>query len=242
MNLEMTILYDNNPYQKELQTDWGFSCFIDTGKNKILFDTGDKGKILLSNMEKLGIDPKIIDTVFLSHFHHDHTGGLKDFLELNSDVKIFYPKSFPHNLLNTINNYGAEAIPILEAKEILPEVFSLGELGADIPEQSMVIRTNSGIIVITGCAHPGIINILRKAKEEFPNENIDYVLGGFHLHRLSKNEIKKTVNSIYDMGIKTIAPTHCSGDAALKIFKEVYKNDFEVSGVGKMSIKNYIIS
>ncbi len=87
--VSITVVYDNNPFMKGLQTDWGFACLVGVGKTMILFDTGDKGNILLSNMEKLGIDPQTIDLVFLSHFHHDHTGGLNELLHKNTKLKIF---------------------------------------------------------------------------------------------------------------------------------------------------------
>ena len=53
--LLITIIYDNNPFLKGLQTDWGFACLVEVGKTKLLFDTGDNGDILLSNMERLKI-------------------------------------------------------------------------------------------------------------------------------------------------------------------------------------------
>jgi len=61
-------------FRKDLQADWGFSALVE-GENisRILFDTGANGNILLSNMEKLNIDPITIDKVFISHAHFDHT-------------------------------------------------------------------------------------------------------------------------------------------------------------------------
>ena len=234
MNVKLTVVYDNNQMQNNLQTDWGFSCLIETGDTKILFDTGDNGKILLDNMEILGIDPKSIDIVFLSHFHHDHTGGLKDFLKINSSVKVYYPQSFPQEIVNVIKNSGAESIPVSNFIEIIPDVYSLGEIDGKIPEQSLVVRKPNELIVITGCAHPGIINILQKAKDEFPDELIYLALGGFHLHRLNENEISEVIQKIFDMEILTVAPTHCTGNMARNIFKEVFDADYTEVGVGKV--------
>ncbi|HET54454.1 MAG TPA: MBL fold metallo-hydrolase [Ignavibacteria bacterium] len=236
MNLKLTILYDNNPFKKKLQTDWGFASFIDTGKNKILFDTGDNGEILLSNMAKLGIDPKIIDTVFLSHFHHDHTGGLKEFLKINSNVNVYFPQSFPLELIKLIKESGANPITISDFTEILPDVFSSGEIKAAIPEQSLVIRRPNELIIITGCAHPGIVRIVQKIKDKFPDELIYIILGGFHLHKLNENEINDVIKKLYEMVI-SVAPTHCTGDAAREMFKNAFDTDYVETGVGK----NFII-
>ena len=181
----ITVVYDNNPFLKGLQTDWGFACLVEVGNTKLLFDTGDNGNILLSNMEKLKIDVQSIDLVFLSHFHHDHTGGLNYLLKKNSDVTIYYPNSFPAQLVEEIKKSGAKPILVSSFQEIQTNFFSLGELGSAIPEQSLAIRTTKGIVVITGCAHPGIVNILEKAKNSFPDELIYLAMGGFHLHNQS---------------------------------------------------------
>jgi 7,8-dihydropterin-6-yl-methyl-4-(beta-D-ribofuranosyl)aminobenzene 5'-phosphate synthase len=232
----ITIIYDNNSMLEGLKTGWGFACLVEFEKTKMLFDTGDDGNILLSNMAKLNIDPGTIDLVFLSHFHHDHTGGLIDFLKKNSKVKVYYPQSFPDKLVKAVTNSGASAAPIISFQELQTNIFSLGELGDAIPEQSLAIKTVKGIIVITGCAHPGIINILEKAKSSFPGEPIYLALGGFHLHKRTESELRGIVNEILKIGIINAAPSHCSGDAARSIFKEVYCNSCFEIGTGKVII------
>ena len=232
--VSMTVVYDNNAFLRDLQTDWGFSCLVEVGKRKLLFDTGDNGSILMSNLAKLAIDPKNIDTIFLSHYHHDHTGGLTNFLESNASVKIYYPWSFPEKLINTMIKSGATLIPVLSFHKIQENIFSLGEIDGAIPEQSMAVRTTKGIVVITGCAHPGIINILEKAKNSFPDEVINLVLGGFHLYEQTGEEIKVIMNKIFKMGVLQVAPSHCSGDKARKMFKDIYNDNYVEIGTGKM--------
>ena len=233
-DVNLTIIYDNNPMKNGLQTDWGFACLVEVGKTKLLFDTGDNGGILLGNMAKLNIDPKSVGLVFLSHFHHDHTGGLRDFLKINPKVKVYFPQSFPAELVEMIKNSVAALIPVSSFKELQTNIFSLGEFGGVIPEQSLAVRTSKGIVVVTGCAHPGIINILEKAKSNFSNELIYLSVGGFHLHPLNNDELKNIIQKIFDMDILTVVPVHCSGSAARKMFEDVFGDGYIDAGVGKI--------
>jgi len=82
--MKITIIYDNTSIRNDLQPDWGFSAVVEFKERKILFDAGASGTILLSNMQKLGISPKEIQDVFISHNHFDHIGGLSSFIEQNN--------------------------------------------------------------------------------------------------------------------------------------------------------------
>jgi 7,8-dihydropterin-6-yl-methyl-4-(beta-D-ribofuranosyl)aminobenzene 5'-phosphate synthase len=84
--LLITVVYDNNPYIEGLTTSWGFACVIKEAEKTILFDTGGDSAVLLNNMQQLGMDPKEIDVVVLSHIHGDHVGGLNGFLQVNMNV------------------------------------------------------------------------------------------------------------------------------------------------------------
>lgn len=77
--LKITVICDNNKYNRQLETAWGVACLIKGLEKTILFDTGPDHRLLVNNMAKLAIDPNTIDTVFLSHLHRDHTGGLDSF-------------------------------------------------------------------------------------------------------------------------------------------------------------------
>ena len=175
--MKITILYDNNALPG-FESGWGFSCLVDNGQ-RILFDTGDNGQKLIYNFEKANIDPKRVNKVVLSHNHWDHVDGLIGFQKFNSDAEVVRPDAFS------------------EPTEIYPGIYSTGALGVSPKEQSLVVETEKGNIVITGCAHPGLENILQTARRR---GRIYGVLGGFHgFSKFAELE-----------GIPFIAPCHCT--------------------------------
>jgi len=175
--MKITIVYDNEA-NAGLKSGWGFSCLVEA-EEKILFDTGDNGENLIYNLRQLNIPPESIVAVAISHNHWDHTGGLKEFLKLNNNAKVFHPRFFS------------------KPTEISPGVHSTGALGGLIKEQSLVVNTEKGNLVITGCAHPGLTKIIDKANQL---GKIYGVLGGFH----GFSDFKQIE------GIELIGPCHCT--------------------------------
>jgi len=228
----ITILYDNYVFTEGLKSDWGFSCLL-TGTDKtILFDTGGKSELLLENIEKLKINPKDVEIVVISHNHWDHTGGLLAFLGRNSDVSVYLPPSCSDHFVQQVKGTGAKVLIPNAPLEICNGVHLTGPMGEQIIEQSMIVDTAEGAVVITGCSHPGIVNIVRKSKTILPRD-IHLVFGGFHLLRKSDVEIKQIISAFRKLGVKKAGPTHCTGDRAIQTFKEAYGPDFVQMGVGR---------
>ncbi len=212
--MKITIVYDNTVYQRGLKSDWGFSCLVEVEDTpKILFDTGTRGSILLSNMQKLNIDPASIDEVFISHAHFDHIGGLSAFLDVKSDVTIYVPVS-------ARGVRGAkEVIFVSEPLKIHESVFSTGEL--DHIEQSLAVKTDKGIVLIVGCSHPKMAHIL-KAASQFGK--VYAIVGG--LHGFSEFWLFED--------LELICPTHCTQHKAE--IKSLYPEKHIDSGVGKVIV------
>jgi 7,8-dihydropterin-6-yl-methyl-4-(beta-D-ribofuranosyl)aminobenzene 5'-phosphate synthase len=231
--ISLTILYDNNPYHELVDTGWGFSCLIKGTEKTILFDTGGSGSVLLNNMRKLGISPLETDLVVLSHIHGDHVGGLFDFLRENPDVDVYIPDSFPADFRNRIKAHKAGVKTVAGPERICRDVYTTGPLGGFLPEQSLVIRTDRGLIIVTGCAHPGIVTIVEKAKELFPDEVL-LVLGGFHLSGESEPVLNAIISRLRRLGVQGTGPCHCSGDAARELFRREWGKNYIVVGAGRV--------
>lgn len=169
----LKIVYDNEA-REEFLGAWGFSCMVEHSGKKILFDTGWDANILLYNMDKFDINREDIDIIVISHYHWDHSGGLAQML--HPSVKVYVPVSFSKRMVEEIKKK-CEVIEVAEQMEIIPDVYTTGALGTRTKEQSLSLRTKEGIVVLTGCAHPGLENILEGAKKL---GELRGVIGGFH--------------------------------------------------------------
>jgi 7,8-dihydropterin-6-yl-methyl-4-(beta-D-ribofuranosyl)aminobenzene 5'-phosphate synthase len=232
IRITITIVYDNNHYDSRLTAAWGFSCLVRLPQHVILFDTGGDGAVLLQNMATLKIDPEEVDVVVLSHVHGDHLGGLASFLEHNSNVTVYMPVSFPQSLKDEVRITGAKLEEVDKVRELFDGVFTTGELDGGIKEQSPVLRTPKGLVVITGCAHPGIVNVAKKAGE-ITGEKILLMIGGFHLSGVVPSQISSVAESLLQLGVDKVAPCHCSGEGARGLFSDYFADDYIDCGVGK---------
>ena len=231
--IRITILYDNYLSSEGTKTDWGFSCIIEGTEKTILFDTGTKSDILFHNMNLLKKEPKAVELIVISPDHGDHTGGLYSFLDKNNRVSVYFPTSFFGKYTKKVNEKGAKALQVIKPVEVCKDVFLTGEMGIRIKEQSMILDTSKGLVVLTGCAHPGIVSIVKRAKEIL-DKKIYLVLGGFHLLQESEAEVKDIINAFRKLGVLKVGATHCTGDRAIELFKEAYSQNFVRLGTGKV--------
>lgn len=225
------ILYDNVAYYPGVQPAWGFSALISFQGKIILFDAGGKPDVLLANMRKLRISQASISDVFISHNHWDHAGGLFSFLARNHRVKVYLPSSFSKTYQKEVLACGAECVRIGSFSEITRNIYSTGPLGEAIKEQALVIETPKGLIIMTGCAHPGIVKIIRTVKNKL-KKPIYAIIGGFHLAEKSRVEIDRIIAEFQRLGVVYSAPCHCTGEKAIKRFQAAYGENFISVGAG----------
>lgn len=230
----ISVVVDNEVYREGLEGDWGFSCIVKENERTILFDTGPSGIHLLQNLRALDISPKEVDVVVLSHNHFDHTGGLPAFLEENNEVTLYLPHSFPEIFKDALRAFGTEVVEVQGPLKICEGVYSTGEMEGPPTEQSLVIQSAGGGVLITGCAHPGILNVIQKGREILQGDLV-LALGGFHLFGLSfGNEMKRIINGIRDAGVMYVGPCHCTGEVAQRMFEWVFGDSFLRVGAGRV--------
>ncbi len=100
-------------------------------------------------------------------------------------------------------------------------------------EQSLVLNTDKGLVIINCCSHGGAANIIKEVKETFPDKHVYGIIGGFHLFNKSNEEIHAMANKIRETGIEYVCTGHCTKEHAFKILKEELGDRLESMEVGK---------
>lgn len=256
--MRIVTLIENTPGREGCLYEHGLSVYVETGKHKLLVDTGATDAFL-KNADCLGIDLRQVDTVILSHGHYDHSGGILAFAELNQTAQIYMQKTAGADYYS-VHEDGEEYIGIDKEILALPQVKLLdGDLRIDEElalftdisgrrlwpegnlrlkrrlgnesvqdtfdhEQCLVISGEGKKILLSGCAHNGILNILDRYREIYGDEP-DMVISGFHMMRKEYSEediedIRSTAKELTQL--KTIFYTgHCTGPVAFSIMKEI---------------------
>lgn len=234
--MRIKIAFDSVSLNKKFSTGWGVSYLVN---DSILFDAGEKPASLFKNIKKINVDILHLEAVVISHDHWDHTGGLWKLLKIKEGLKVYACPNFTEEFKNKVRRCKGKLIEVDRFTKICKDIYTTGEIAGQykseyMPEQVLVVRTNNGLSVLTGCAHPGIVKILKKIKDSFSSEDIYLVCGGFHL----MNEDRRVINLIVDefkrLGVKKVGPSHCSGKEAEEIFRSNYRDDFIPIKVGQV--------
>ena len=272
-----------------LVKDFGFSAILKYNGKIILFDSGSNADIFKQNVNTLGIDLRQVDIAIASHSHFDHISGFDYLLEVNPDVKIYFPfdvywgANIPFNISGVepgiadslpkemqyfdgdFKNYKfnqsgrfwqADVHYIRESQEIATGIslittsssnmgyfvkHPLTELFEDwnkarimkLPELTLSLETSRGDVIIVGCSHSLVLNIIQETRS-FSNNNTALVYGGYHLLPYEENDITNLVlNMKNDLSVTKVAPVHCTGHLAFKIFKDHYQENYLYAGLGE---------
>ncbi|MFC2124823.1 MBL fold metallo-hydrolase [Bacteroidota bacterium] len=230
--ITFTVIYDNTSISPEYRGDWGFACLIEGKDKTILFDTGTKPEVFKHNLEKLNIDLDKVDVIVISHNHGDHTGGLPVILEKRKDLSVYVPASVENDFLSKFPEFKGFSIGVNNSIELCKGATLTGEMGDQIKEHSLIIDTSKGLVVVCGCSHQGVENVIKKTKK-LSKKQIYLVFGGFHMLEHSKKQVNQIIEEFKEAEVQYCGATHCTGDDVIKMFADAYGDHFVEMGSGR---------
>ena len=224
-SMRLTLIAEGSTRWQRFIKRWGIAFIIDD----VLFDTFGRQDIFWENIHRFKIDISRIKHVVISHDDWDHIAGLKSFLQDNPNVSVYICSDSGKSIKDMVRDCGVSLFEVDGSREITKGIFSLGQMRADtargiIYEQSLAVQSDNGISIITGCAHPGITLIVRRAIEYFGRKPY-LVCGGFHMKDGSSLDNENIVQELKSLGVEKVVPLHCSGSNACKIFHRHYGSD-----------------
>ena len=250
-DIRITVLIDNKTSRPDLNAEHGLSLWIEYREKRILFDAG-QSDTLIRNAEKLGINLAQTDAIVLSHGHYDHTGGLKavlDFAKTTGIKSIGISDSAKkaiqgRNVIWTVTP--AWLFPGMAVTGQVPRINNFEDVGgaffidekcqkADelLDDQALFIESARGLIVVLGCAHAGVVNILNYVAELTSQSHVFAIIGGTHLLSASSERIEHTIKAIKGYNVQQVCLAHCTGSEAVAKFRDIFKGRCVECAVGK---------
>ncbi|MDD1772142.1 MAG: MBL fold metallo-hydrolase [Methanomassiliicoccales archaeon] len=116
-----------------------------------------------------------------------------------------------------------------------PDSFMIHCDGAEGPdliaeEQALCISTRKGLVILTGCGHAGIVNIVSQVRHR-SERKLYMVMGGFHLHDADRDRLLRTMDGLKRLGVEKVVPMHCTGFEATKMLSDRFPG-FELFSTG----------
>jgi 7,8-dihydropterin-6-yl-methyl-4-(beta-D-ribofuranosyl)aminobenzene 5'-phosphate synthase len=246
-SVRLTILGDNSVSRTSVKAVWGFACLVETRGHTVLFDTGADPAVLKDNLAAMKVDPAKIEAVVISHVHGDHTLGAPGLGTLPG-VRTYTPRSFVgrQREVAALESAGLTLVPVTAATPLFDGIATSepmhfqgkiptarpGEaFSADVWEQCLTVDTPEGLVVIAGCSHPGILPMLEQVKAQ-TGRPLHLVIGGFHLLNQSAAEVRRIAEGMQSLGVAHVSATHCTGEAAAHVFRDVFGERYVAAGVG----------
>ena len=241
-SVKVTTLVDNDVWKRGLTSSWGLSLYVEINgeeeRHVILMDTSGSFNALFNNASELKVNLSNIEAVFISHWHGDHCGSLSHVLPLlRQSSPVYVPSENSHGI-RKIREAGGIPMVCSDPAELMEGVMSTGEIGGWISEHSLVVNAkNKGLVILMGCAHPGVVSTVKRAQQVSGIFKVCAVIGGFHIS--STREGINVAKFLRGIGVKLVSPCHCTGVNAKIAIANVMGERYVANGSGQVFLIDY---
>ena len=240
--VKITTLVDNDVWKRGLASSWGLSLYVEINteeeRHTILMDTSGSFDPLFKNASKLEVKLSDVEAVFISHWHGDHCGSLSHVLPLLRHFTPVYVPSENSSGIRKIREAGGTPMVCSDPVEFMEGVMSTGEIGGWTSEHSLAMNVkNKGLVILTGCAHPGIVSTVKRAQQVSGISKVYAVIGGFHISSL--REGINIAKFLHEIGVKLVSPCHCTGVNAKIAIAKVMEEKYVENGSGQVFSIDY---
>lgn len=244
--MKLSVLIENVASEPGFLAEHGLSLYIETGKHRILFDTGQSGAFV-ENAGRLGVELSKVDFVVLSHGHYDHGGGLIRFFEQNSHAPVYVSRSAfapcyhaeryigldpsledSSRIVYTGDYFKVDDGIALYSCNACPRKYPTDSAGLTVQqggslvpdtflhEQYLMLRDGARRVLLSGCSHKGILNLMEWLRP-------DVLIGGFHFMNL---DVTAGENPVLDQAAEALCryqtdyyTCHCTGQKQYEYLK-----------------------
>lgn len=205
---------------------WGLSFLVN---DDVLFDAFGHNWFFRHNLQAFKVKISSIKHIVISHEHWDHVEGLKFLLASSPEAVVYFPSRTSHQLIDQVRTMGGRLRLVSGPLKIRDGVYLSGEVvghygNEPMPEQALVLESSRGLILLVGCAHPGIVEMVEHVKLAF-SRSVYGVIGGLHLKGISDDKVLSTVSALKNSSVEMIVPLHCTGPKAARLLRSVFREN-----------------
>jgi len=259
--ISILAILENTSLIHNLLAIHGQSLLLDYFGNRYLFDVSESFIALKYNLDKMEINIDKLKAIIISHKHSDHSGALPELIKLLEGQKLYvlpdqlipakrenilkdlhdkFTLILGENKTKVIKTY-KHLVVVNKSLELEKDLYLTGPLGEEIKEQAVVINLHKkGIVILTGCSHPTLPVIVKKAQEITGNKKVYGIIGGFHFKSLKSHQLRPIISYFKKLNPKFIVPSHCTGYQAVVELKRSLKDKVVISKTGSLGVGSSI--
>lgn len=209
--MKIIVLSDDRVTETRFIAKHSFSLFIQANYDTYLFDLGVDPLVIEHNAHELGLDISIVDYAFISHEHTPHFGGFKYLASEAPFTEVYIPFGSMESLGRILARHGLRPVEVNKWIKLGNDIYVSKPYYGPPNEHVMVIERDNGLIILTGCLHPGLDALLDIVRSF--NKRIIGLIGGLHLLNAPEHVVNMYVdNLVYKIKPDFIVPLHCTGD------------------------------